>query len=163
MGICSLLLGIGWGCKSAKQAPEIRPLTIDELQALVTSPTHPVTLVNYWASWCVPCREEMPDLLRLQRTYADSVHLILVSVDFEEDVPEAKKFLETQGVDFVTYVKEGKDEPFIRFMSSQWSGGIPVIAVYNREGNQVAFFEGKITYDTLKAVIDSLLTPSIGG
>jgi thiol-disulfide isomerase/thioredoxin len=61
-----------------------------DVLAAVRAPGARAVLVNIWATWCVPCREEMPDLLRLRRTYADrGLRLILVSGDFVSDADQA--------------------------------------------------------------------------
>src|SRR5215471_12770182 len=81
------------------------PATAAEIQEAVRAPGARATLVNVWASWCVPCREEMPDLLRLRSAYAErGLRFILVSGDFSTDAPQAADFLREQGVDFPSYI-----------------------------------------------------------
>ncbi|HSE93011.1 MAG TPA: redoxin domain-containing protein [Methylomirabilota bacterium] len=52
-----------------------------------------VVLLNFWASWCVPCREEMPALERLQRAYSDR-GLVVVTVNFKETATKARAFIQ---------------------------------------------------------------------
>ena len=67
-------------------APLIRASAADVLAAVKAPGAHMV-VVNVWATWCIPCREEMPDLLRLRRAYAErGLRLILVSGDFASDI-----------------------------------------------------------------------------
>src|SRR5262245_24408831 len=53
-----------------------------------------VVLVNFWATWCVPCREEFPDLARLEKAYRDKgVAVLGVSIDSAKDLPAGDKSL----------------------------------------------------------------------
>jgi thiol-disulfide isomerase/thioredoxin len=112
------------------------------LIALARRPGATATLVNIWASWCVPCREEFPELLRLERSYRRrGLRLALVSADF--DAPAARAFLVKQGVSFRTYLKTGDDMTFINALDPRWSGALPATFVYDGAGRLVSFWEGK--------------------
>ncbi|HYM81181.1 MAG TPA: TlpA disulfide reductase family protein, partial [Candidatus Limnocylindria bacterium] len=94
-----------------------------------------VVLVNIWATWCAPCREEFPDLMRLNERYRDrGLRLILVSADFEDQLPLARRFLAKQGVDFPSYLKTGDDMRFINAMDSRWTGALPATLIYDGRG-----------------------------
>lgn len=103
-----------------------------------------VTLVNVWASWCIPCIEEMPEILKVRRKYREKgMELILVSGDFERE--PAIKRLAALGVDFPSFIKEGDDMAFIDALNPDWSGALPASFLYDETGRQVDFWEGKIT------------------
>ena len=109
-----------------------------------------VTVVHFWASWCLPCRDEFPDFVRFhQESDPDEVQVRFVSVDFEEDLPAAASFLREHGVTGTTFVKDGRDGPFITALEPRWSGAVPATFVFARDGSQLDFWEGKVSYDQL--------------
>jgi len=166
----ALLAGCGAPREAATPAPEpvpeaapaveIEPVTIDELRHVVRAGGARVVLLNVWATWCVPCREEFPDLMRLRREYRErGLRLVLVSADIDSQIPAAKRFLAEQAVDFLTYLKQGADMPFIDSLDARWSGALPATLLYDGAGRQLWFHEGKTSYDSLKTRIDQALAP----
>jgi thiol-disulfide isomerase/thioredoxin len=119
----------------------------------------PVIVVNMWATWCEPCKEELPDFLRV-RAQHQGVELILVSTDFESELPAAQRFLADRGVDFPTFVKEGSDMEFIDAIDPRWSGALPATLIYQRGGKLVQFVEGRISYEMLERVVSGVLKSS---
>ncbi|MBZ0265538.1 redoxin family protein [bacterium] len=133
-------------------------VTPEEITQLIKNSKAKATLVNVWATWCMPCREEFPDLVKLQADLRDKgFRLIFISADFDRAVPEAKKFLEQQGVDYTTYRKVGKDMDFINSLNPDWNGSLPGSFLYNEAGEQVYFWQGKETYEEFKKHILPLL------
>ena len=120
-----------------------------------------VVLVNVWATWCTPCREELPDLLRLQRELADrGFRLILVSADVTSQRPAAAALLASQGVGFPTFAKAQGDQDFIDGLDIRWSGALPASLLFDRDGRKVAFWEGKASYEKLLGEVKPLLDGS---
>ncbi len=135
-------------------AIEIVPIDPSGLARAIAAPGARATLVNVWASWCQPCREEFPDLVRLEREWRErGFRLLFVSADFAEDVPNAKSFLAEQGVTARTYLKTGDDMPFIDTLDPRWSGALPGSFLYDSSGRLVRFWEGKASDDSLRARI----------
>ena len=95
-------------------APLPSPAEAEAILAEVRTPGAAAVLVNVWATWCAPCREEFPDLLHVARELAPKgLRLVLVSVDFAGARRRRATFLTSQGVDFPTFVRTGKDEAFV--------------------------------------------------
>jgi biotin carboxylase/thiol-disulfide isomerase/thioredoxin len=161
----ALLAGCGAPRKAEPPAPEplpaaeIQPATIEQLQQAVRAGGARLVLLNVWATWCVPCREEFPDLMRIRQEYRErGLRLVLVSADTDSQIPAAKRFLAEQGVDFLTYLKQGADMPFIDSLDARWSGALPATLLYDEKGRKLWFHEGQTTYDSLKTRIEGALT-----
>jgi thiol-disulfide isomerase/thioredoxin len=128
--------------------------------AAIRKPGAKAVLVNVWATWCDPCREEMPDLLRYYRARkASGLRLVLVSADEADNRKDAQRFLATQGVDFPTFLKTGDDMAFINGLEPRWSGALPASILFDGQGHVVHFWSGKVTFEALSAKVDEALIP----
>lgn len=116
-------------------------------------------LVNFWATWCDPCREEFPDLVRLNNEYRGRIDMITVSMDDLADIRTfVPKFLGEVGSKMPAYLLKTNDEDgAIRLVSGKWSGNLPMTVIYDTAGNKVYERNGKVKYDTLKVEFDKLL------
>lgn len=139
-------------------APPLLPAAANDVLEAVRAPGARVVLVNVWATWCIPCREEMPDLLRLRRAYADrGLRLVLVSGDFASDREQATAFLGEQGVDFPTYLKKGTDMEFIDAFDPRWSGALPATFIYDDTGRLRHTIYGKGSYAQFEEKVRDVL------
>ena len=140
--------------------PAVERVTAAGLQRVVRAAAGRVVLVNVWATWCEPCRQEFPDLLKLRRALAGrGLDLVLVSADFASRLPQVRSFLAAQGVEFTTYLKDESDTAFIDGLDPAWSGSLPATLVYDRSGTLREFWEGPATYETLLGKVNELLGP----
>ena len=135
------------------------PIPAESLSSVIRASGGKTTLVNVWATWCEPCREEFPGIVKLARAYeGDGLKVIFVSADFTEALPEAKHFLAQQGVDWPTWYKTGSDETFIDALDSKWTGALPGTFVYDAQGKLRDSWEGKADYAKLEATVRPLLS-----
>src|SRR3982750_4737171 len=128
--------------KTAASTP-LKPLEIDieglkKILRLGTDarPSHPL-LLNFWATWCDPCREEFPDLLKIEADYHKrGLEFAAVSFDFSEDVQKAvPEFLREVKADITPYWLNLPDpEPAIRMVDPAWTGGIPTTFLFDAKG-----------------------------
>jgi thiol-disulfide isomerase/thioredoxin len=104
-----------------------------------------VVLVNFWATWCVPCREEFPSLVRLQKAHGTELRVLGVSTDFVREMPAVEKFLSEQSPNFPNYRKKsgGDDQDFIEAVDASWGGELPFSVLYGRDGRKLKVLSGK--------------------
>jgi thiol-disulfide isomerase/thioredoxin len=140
------------------------PVTVEELRALAARGDARATIVNVWATWCLPCRHEFPALLKVARAHApEGLRLVLVSTDFDDQLPAVKQFLATQGVVDTSYIKSGDDMAFINGMDRRWTGALPATFVFDHEGRLQAFWEGAGDEARFESAVTAALTNSKPG
>jgi thiol-disulfide isomerase/thioredoxin len=165
IGLAALALS-GCGRAPARVQDAGAALTVvgaEDVERLVGEARGRVVLVNAWATWCDPCREEFPALVRLHREIPPGDFLlVLVSADFASQRPQVERFLAGQGVDFPTYFKGQGDDDFIARMSPAWSGALPATWLHRRDGSVAEFWEGGASYETFSGKVRTLLDETAG-
>jgi thiol-disulfide isomerase/thioredoxin len=138
----------------------VEPITTDEFRALLKRLQGNVVLVNLWATWCIPCIREFPDLSKLQEQYKEQgLKVIGVSLD-EPDILDSKvkPFVKERSPSFATYhSQEPEPEKFVSHLDPGFNGIIPTTYVLDRQGHLKATLMGRKTYDEFESVIRPLL------
>ena len=137
---------------------DVKIISIDELEEFIKNRDSKPLLINVWATWCAPCREEFPDLVKIANEYYDQIDVVGISIDFPEEIDsKIIPFLKKQNADFKNYVvRVIEPEDFINLLNENWSGAIPATFFYNEKGNQVRYIIGKQSFEDFKKVIESL-------
>jgi cytochrome c biogenesis protein CcmG, thiol:disulfide interchange protein DsbE len=118
-----------------------------------------VVVVNFWASWCVPCREEMPAIEQASQAYAEAGRPVtVIGVDASDVRSEAAKFLGEVGVTYPTVY----DQQGLRGgVAASWSvTALPQTWFVARDGSRAGRIAGRLTVDKLRAKVDELLAGS---
>ncbi len=112
----------------------------------------PVVL-NFWASWCPPCREEMPDFQKAYDKYKDEVVFMMVNAtdNQQETVKKAKKHIEENGYIFPVYF----DTEYSASIAYQTSS-IPMTFFIDENGNLITYAQGMIDYELLEKGIEMI-------
>jgi thiol-disulfide isomerase/thioredoxin len=115
-----------------------------------------VVVVNFWATWCGPCKEEMPSLAKLSKDYAEKgVKVVAISVDRLQDGDAAKDFLKTHGgLQFYN-----DPEYRVVFGLNPRPDGIPTTVIYDKSGKEQARLSGGADWSTdqAKKVMDAVI------
>jgi len=115
-------------------------------------------LINFWATWCDPCREEFPDLVKLDNEYKGKIDFITISLDDVEDISTSvPKFLSAMKAEMPAYLLKTSDESaVISSVSKDWQGGMPFTILLNDKGETKYFRQGKVVLDTLRGELNKL-------
>jgi len=108
-------------------------------------------VINFWATWCKPCVEELPFFDSLASQYSNQkVKVLLVSIDFDNMVESrVKPFIESKKVKSqVVVFDDAKQHIWIPQIDKNWSGAIPATYIYR--GKKSAFYEKEFTYTELE-------------
>ncbi len=126
---------------------------------LIASHKGKVVLVDFWATWCKPCRAETPELVKLQRQLrARGFDLVTISSDEPEQEPAALKVLKEDGVSGPAYLKKAADDDkFANSIDPKWGSALPALFLYDRSGKKVRAFIGETQIKDLQAAIEKLL------
>lgn len=115
-------------------------------------------VVNFWATWCLPCVKELPYFEKLNQNYKDQkVKVLLVSLDMPKKVETSlipflmKKKLQSQ----VVHLDDPDANSWIELVNKNWSGAIPATIIYNATTRQ--FYERSFTYEELEKELKTIL------
>lgn len=120
-----------------------------------------VLVLNFWATWCTPCVEEFPELVKVQREYRRrGVDVVFVSIDDDADAQQkVTTFLKKMRVAGISYLKTpGDDEKFINAVDRHWGGAVPITLFYDTRGRLAETRYGALNYFEIEKIILPLLS-----
>jgi peroxiredoxin len=147
--------------KVVGQAVELKLKDLSGVEQSLESLKGRIVILNFWATYCIPCRKEMPDLAALQNEFAAfGVQVIGVSTDDLEDRAKVVQFVRETKVNFPIWMG-GSSQHMMRF---GLGGALPGTVVIDREGNVFKSISGVIDQAMLRKEVESLLaTPAKSG
>jgi len=154
-----------YGAAKTAQKPVVAPIDTNGLQGLITKQREHPLLVNFWATFCDPCREEFPDLVKIDKDYRpQSLDFVTVSLDDVSDIKtEVPKFLVAMKATMPAYLLDVSDpEPAIKLMDPRWSGALPATFLYNEKGEEVFKHYGRVDPAELRSAIEKLVKKGDG-
>ncbi len=101
-----------------------------------------VVLVNFYASWCPPCNEEIPHLIQLREKYSED-ELIMIGINLDQDASTMKKFNKKTGLNYTTFHDTGAIQNLYNISA------IPFTVVYGKKGNTIYAEAGYVDAKTL--------------
>lgn len=128
--------------------PDGRPLSSAQFKGKVV-------LLNFWATWCPPCRKEIPGLIRLQQAYADR-GLVVVGVSFDTKHPQkVAPFMKKYGINYPVAMGDGA-------IAEDYTGGgsslaLPITFLIDRAGRLVASHRGYASYEDFAGALAPFL------
>jgi thiol-disulfide isomerase/thioredoxin len=149
----------------ATGATVVREIDLEALKKLLHRETgtgaRPL-LVNFWATWCVPCREEFPDLVKINNDYAKrNLEVITISLDDPEEIKTTvPEFLrEARAGELPAYLLNVIDPDIvINMIDPEWRGALPATFLYDPSGQMVFKHTGRFDARELRTAIDKVTT-----
>jgi peroxiredoxin len=147
------------GYTSRAAPPQFSGGTLDGRQLSMTEHRGTVVVLNFWASWCLECRSEMPELERLQRQFS-SRGLAIIGVNARENNEAVRRYAKELGLTFPLVLDpDGKINALYGVI------GLPTTFVIGRDGRAIAFAIGPRHWESApaRALIEALLAESAPG
>jgi len=150
--------------KSAAEVLVVRELDLEGLKKVLqrgeAQEARPL-IINFWATWCEPCREEFPDLLKIEADYKKhGLEMVLISLDDVSDIKTTvPQFLREMRADKLSsYLLNVPDpEPAIKTVDAEWHGALPATFLYDAKGKMVFKHTGRIKPAELRAALDAVI------
>lgn len=138
--------------------PKVTQIDAEALKNLL-KPNGKALLINFWATWCEPCREEFPDLVKISADYKDKIDVIAISLDELSELNSGvPKFLAEMKAEMPAYLLKTPDEgAAIATVSKDWQGGLPFTILFNANGETIYSKQGKFKTDFLRAEIENVI------
>jgi thiol-disulfide isomerase/thioredoxin len=150
------------GSAAAKDVGQLVEVSGEELLLAMRQLGGKGTLVNAWASWCGPCRREMPMLIEQETPLGKKgISLLLVSVDEPEARPKAIEFLRSHDAALPSFVARRPLGVFKAALNPRWPGMLPATFLFDATGKLRYFWGGPVYEDELAKVIDQFLAGTL--
>ncbi len=133
-------------------------VSFDQLQPRLSTNSDSVFVVNFWATWCVPCVKELPEFEKLNKVYADmKVKVLLVSLDNPRHMDSrVKPFIEQHNLKSeIVLLDDPRSNRWIPQVDKSWSGAIPATVFFTKDSR--SFYEKAFTHEELENIVKSKL------
>jgi thiol-disulfide isomerase/thioredoxin len=135
------------------------PIDENAYRHMIAGQKGKIVLVNFWATWCAPCRKELPGLIKLEsRLRSQGFVMVTVAADDREQEEEALTLLRRFRAPAPAYIRRSSDDNrFIRAVDSAWSGVLPALFLYERNGRKARSWVGETSLSEIESAIRKFL------
>lgn len=156
-----LLLFIVLLVSAGAYAQHIRVVDSSWVHEIRNNKSDTLYIINFWATWCKPCVEELPYFEKLGETYrGEKIKILLVSTDMRKELNgRLKDFVNSRQLkQQVLFMNEVNADKWIDLVNPKWSGAIPATWMVRGSTGLNHFKEGEFTQEELNALVKQFLT-----
>lgn len=148
--------------KAQAETPEIKVVQPQDVKDLIAANKGKVVFLNFFATYCVPCHAEFPDIEKLQKKYGDKLQVVEVSMNDVTDASEKAemaKYIGEQKPPFPVYIASTTDDSYYKDIDSRWghSEALPMTMIFDRDGKEVHYYEKALTLADMEHDVTPLL------
>ena len=149
------------GCNAQENENVLKTVNYDQLKSVIQKNDGKLYVVNFWATWCKPCVEELPGFMAVNEQFKNDPNfkMILVSMDNKRQLDtKVKKFIRDNHIDADVYLLDDlqRMNEWIPATDESWSGAIPATVFY-KNGKKILFRELQMTQYELEDAINENL------
>ena len=149
-----ILLGLALSSPSLYANNEVKPIDPDSLQTTISAAKDQIVIVDFWATWCSPCKKQVPVLSDLFEKYkAKGVTVIGVAMDY--NLKDVRKFVNKSGIKYPVYMGDD-DIGYVYKLKS-----VPTMHIYDKSGDLIEKHTGFINKDGLEQIIEAALSTKL--
>jgi thiol-disulfide isomerase/thioredoxin len=158
--VFSILNCNGQSVSNASFTPKATIVNFSKLKDNIEQEKDKLLVINFWATWCAPCVEELPTLMEINEKYKEhpDYKMILVSLDRAKSINFVNKFLNKESITTEVYLLDDIKNMniWIPAIDPSWSGAIPATLFY-KNGEKLLFREEQMDKAELETIIEENL------
>jgi thiol-disulfide isomerase/thioredoxin len=163
MSYRSLILAVAWLAASVATShaeTPTKPIRADAFKEVLAKERGQIVILNLWATWCVPCLREIPDLIAVTDEVSKS-GVVLIGVAVDDPSPnaaEVERFRKKYFPKFLTYARQSAEmDELASVVDPAWNEVVPTTYLIDRNGKVVSRIQGKKSAEEFRVAIRKLL------
>ncbi len=168
LGLAALaLLAVMPPAVSARPGPapetDLKVVQPQDVKDIIAANKGKVVFLNFFATYCVPCHTEFPEIIKLSKKYKDGVQVVEVSMNDATDASDKAamaKYLDETKPPFQVYIASSLEDDFYKGISPQWAKdgeGLPMTMIFDRDGKMVHYYQKALTLADMEHDVTPLL------
>jgi thiol-disulfide isomerase/thioredoxin len=148
----------------ADNQASFKVVTPQQIKDVIAANKGKVVYLNFWATFCVPCRAEFPDIIKLQKTYgSQGLQVIEVSMNDHtdpSDLAAMTKYLNQTKPPFQVYIASSLEDSFYSGVDPKWEKdgeALPMTTIFDRDGKPVHYYEKALKFEEMEQDVKPLL------
>jgi thiol-disulfide isomerase/thioredoxin len=169
-GLAGVVLAVAFLASGVRaqsaSTPELKSVEPKDVKALIAANKGKVVFLNFFATYCVPCHTEFPEIEKLQTKYKDGLQVVEVSMNDASDASEKDemlKYLKEQKPPFAVYIASSTDDEYYKAIDARWAAqgeALPMTTIYDRDGKEAHFYQKALSFAEMEHDVTPLLGPS---